>query len=278
MLSRTHLQALRRIALALAVVWASAGSMAAPSGDTSPRVAVLVYHRFAQTATDSMTVRVDTFEAQLRFLREHGYRFVPLSDVVAWLDGERPNLPPKTVALTVDDGHRSVYEVLRPIAVRDHLPITLFIYPSAISNASYALTWDQLRALLATRSFDVQSHTYWHPNFNVERSRLSPADFRKFVRMQLEKSRGRLDAELGIHVDLLAWPFGIVDDELEEMAKASGYRAAFTLDGHLIERSGSHFRLSRFLIVDRDTPAVLARRLGEPAQAGRPFISQEQQP
>ena len=98
MLSRTHLQALRRIALALAVVWASAGSMAAPSGDTSPRVAVLVYHRFAQTATDSMTVRVDTFEAQLRFLREHGYRFVPLSDVVAWLDGERPNLPPASLA------------------------------------------------------------------------------------------------------------------------------------------------------------------------------------
>lgn len=267
MRSKIYLQATRRVALALAFTLArlcvGAVAMPAEASDAVPRVAVLVYHRFGETAADSMTVRVETFEAQLRMLRAHGYRFVALRDVVDWIEGKRDTLPPKVVALTVDDGHRSVFDTLRPIALRENLPITLFIYPSAISNASYALTWDQLRALLASGSFDVQSHTYWHPNFNVERARLSHDDFKAFAAMQLQKSRASLETNLKTHVDLLAWPFGIVDDELIQMAGAAGYRAAFCLGGRLIDRQTPPFRLSRLLIVDSDTPAVLARLLGE---------------
>jgi peptidoglycan/xylan/chitin deacetylase (PgdA/CDA1 family) len=101
------------------------------------------------------------------------------------------------VVITVDDGHRSVYEKMLPIVLREHFPVTLFVYPSAISNASYALTWDQLRNLRQTGLFDVQSHTYWHPNFKVERGRRSEADFRQFVRAQLDTSRQRIESEAG---------------------------------------------------------------------------------
>jgi peptidoglycan/xylan/chitin deacetylase (PgdA/CDA1 family) len=44
------------------------------------------------------------------------------------------------VAITVDDGHLSVYTELYPLILKHRPPVTLFIYPSAISNASYALT------------------------------------------------------------------------------------------------------------------------------------------
>jgi Polysaccharide deacetylase len=50
--------------------------------------------------------------------------------------------------------------------------VTLFVYPSAVSNAAYALTWEQLRELQATGLVDIQSHTYWHPNFREEKRRL----------------------------------------------------------------------------------------------------------
>ncbi len=235
--------------------------------NVAPTVAVLVYHRFAGTANDSMTVRTATFEAQLRYLHARGYSIVPLRAVLAWREGidSPPALPPKAVALTVDDGHRSVYDVLLPIALRERLPVTLFVYPSAISNAPYALTWAQLRALRDTGLFDIQSHTYWHPNFNVERKRRSLEDYRRFAQWQLRASRGRLEAELGTPVDLLAWPFGIEDDALAQWATAAGYRAAFALDARLLTPAAPVMRLPRFLIVDADAPAELARRLGEPA-------------
>ncbi|WP_204421184.1 polysaccharide deacetylase family protein [Burkholderia sp. MS455] len=246
----------------------------APAAESS--ATILVYHRFSATADDSMTVRVVTFEAQLRYLHEHGYHFVPLRDIVNWIRDPAAVLPSRPVALTLDDGHRSVFEALLPIVLRDRLPVTLFIYPSAISNASYALTWDQLRTLGKTGLFDIQSHTYWHPNFKVERRRRSAADFRQFVRTQLDRSRKRLEAETGARVDMLAWPFGIYDDELMSIAAEQGYAAGFTLVGRRADRHAALLALPRFLMTDAHGPAALARLLGDaPAQPAR---TGEQQP
>lgn len=124
------------------------------------RVPILVYHRFGPVVADGMTVRTATFEAHLRMLAAQGYQIVPLDDVVRWVEGGPDLLPANAVAITADDGHRSVFEVMMPIVQREQIPVTLFIYPSAISNASYALTWDQLRELKKTGLFSVQSHSY----------------------------------------------------------------------------------------------------------------------
>lgn len=260
---------LRRCVLLLTCVcWLIGASAKAPD----ERVAVLVYHRFATAVADSMTVRVSTFEAQLHFLRDHGYHIVALRDVVEWLTDPHMSLPPKAVALTADDGHRSIFDVLCPIAAREHLPFTLFVYPSAISNAPYALTWDQLRALHETGLFDVQSHTYWHPNFNVERMHRTPEDFRRFAEKQFLESRRRIEAEIGTPVDMLAWPFGIFDDDLISLASADGFRAAFTIEGRMIDRRSPLLALPRFLITDADTPSVLARRLNDTQTSDAPTV------
>ena len=140
-----------------ACAFGSAAAYAEANAAREQHVAILAYHRFNRTAAvDSMTVRVATFDAQLRFLRERGYRIVSLRDVVNWLLSPQDTaMPNKAVAFTADDGHRSVYEVLMPIAVREHVPFTLFIYPSAISNAPYALSWTQLETLQRTGLFEV---------------------------------------------------------------------------------------------------------------------------
>jgi peptidoglycan/xylan/chitin deacetylase (PgdA/CDA1 family) len=229
-----------------------------------PHVTILVYHRFSETADDSMTVRMSTFESQLRVLREHGYHIVPLREVVDWLRDPDATLPPKPVVITVDDGHRSVYEKLLPVMLRERLTVTLFIYPSAISNASYAMTWEQLRALKQTGLVDIQSHTYWHPNFNIERRHRTPEDFQQFVRTQLEKSRQRIESQTGSHVDMLAWPFGIYDDELITLAADEGYTVGLTLDARKADRHARLLALPRFLMIDAYGANTFARLLGEP--------------
>jgi len=45
-------------------------------------VPVLVYHRFAERAVDTMTVRTETIRAHLRFLENNGYGIVPLDGPV----------------------------------------------------------------------------------------------------------------------------------------------------------------------------------------------------
>jgi peptidoglycan/xylan/chitin deacetylase (PgdA/CDA1 family) len=210
---------------------------------------ILCYHRFGPTVADSMTTRTSVFEQQLARLKSEGYQFVTLDDVVDGLQGRRP-LPDKAVALTVDDGHITVYTDLLPIIRREHLPVTLFIYPSAISNASYAMSWDQLREMKDTGLVAIQSHTYWHPNFKTERKRLDDAAYAKLVKVQLERSRAVLKQRLGVEADVLAWPFGIHDPELEAAAIAAGYRASLALGERRARDSDPPQALPRFLIAD----------------------------
>jgi len=220
---------------------------------TGGRVPILVYHRFGPIVADGMTVRTATFAAQLEWLASNHYQIIPLRRLVDALGDLREDLPRHAVVITADDGHISVDSEMFPLIERHQIPITLFIYPSAISNASYAMTWDQLASLSRSGLVDIQSHTFWHPNFNHERARLTPEAYRAFAMSQLIRSREVLERRLGGKVDLLAWPFGIHDTQLEQWAQEAGYVAAFTLQRIPASRAINPLALPRYLMTDADS-------------------------
>jgi peptidoglycan/xylan/chitin deacetylase (PgdA/CDA1 family) len=226
------------------------GAVAASRAETG--VPILLYHRFGPVVADSMTVTTAVFESHLKALRDNGVEIVTLGRALEMAFGA--GVPPgrRCVALVADDAHVSVFTVALPLLRKYNAPMTLFVYPSAVSNASYAMTWDQLRQLKATGLFDFQSHTYWHPNFKKERERLPAAEFEKLVHMQLTKSREKLEKELDVKVELLAWPFGIYDPGLMAKAAEAGYRAAFSIDRRPLRRDDPRMALPRFLLADTD--------------------------
>ena len=242
-----------------------APSAARPPWESSSFVeySILLYHRFGPVVNDITTVRTATFRSQLDYLMQHRYPVIPLRTLVSYLLGKGPAPPPHSVFITADDGHESVFTEMLPIVRQYHVPVTLFVYPSAISNASYAMTWEQLGTLRRTGLFDVQSHTYWHPNFNTERRRLSPAAYRAFVTMQLVKPRAVFREKLGSQPDLLAWPFGIYDDELMKAAQEAGYVAGFTLERRLVTPRDRIMALPRFLVSDGALGEAFASTLPE---------------
>jgi peptidoglycan/xylan/chitin deacetylase (PgdA/CDA1 family) len=235
-------------------------------------VPILVYHRFGATVADAMTVQTGVFAAQLEYMRAHGYVVIPLRELVAYLQGRAPAPPEHAVVITADDGHGSVFTEMFPLIKQYRIPVTLFIYPSAISNASYAMSWDQLRQMRDSGLVDIQSHTYWHPNFRVEKRRLSARDYEGFVQMQLAKSKAVLERELGGRVDMLAWPFGIYDGDLMRRAREAGYVAAFTLKRRHASRGDELMALPRYLMTNdvqgRQLAGMLAGPLPAPARAG----------
>jgi peptidoglycan/xylan/chitin deacetylase (PgdA/CDA1 family) len=248
-------------AIAVAVPHQRSDARQGQAPPAAVETSILLYHRFGPVVHDQMTVRADTFRWQIEYLRQHGYQIVPLRMVVSHLLAKGPAPPAHSVVITVDDGHASVFTEMLPIVRQYKLPITLFIYPSAISNASYAMKWDQLAQLSRTGLFDIQSHTYWHPNFKIERRRLAPDAFASFVTMQFAKPRAVLKNKLGVDADLLAWPFGIYDDELIRVAADAGYLAGFTLDRRLVTARDPIMALPRFLVTDRASGRTFAAML-----------------
>jgi len=225
-------------------------------------IAILVYHRFDPASPGPTTVRTTVFESQLTWLEQHHFRVLPLHAAFDILHNRRETHDPM-VAITVDDGHRSVYTEMFPLILKRRIPVTLFIYPSAISNAPYALTWQQLQEMQASGLVEVQSHTYWHPNFRKERARLAAPQYTAFVRVQLERSRQVLESRLRIKIDALAWPFGIYDLQLEAEAGEVGYQAAFAYGGGPARAGCNEFAIPRISVSDHDTGLRFGRLLGD---------------
>jgi peptidoglycan/xylan/chitin deacetylase (PgdA/CDA1 family) len=227
-------------------------------------VPILLYHRFGPTVADGMTIKTSVFEEHLKYLRDNGYKVIPLRKLVDWYQKKGPAPAPKSVVIVEDDAHISVYTDMLPLVKKYNVPVTVFIYPSAVSNAKYAMTWDQLQELKKSGLFDFQSHTYWHPNFKKERKKLKPADFDKLVTTQLLRPKDKISKELGVTVDLLAWPFGIYDDDLLKRASAAGYSGTFTIERRHATASDSVMKLPRYLLINADQgnnfAAILAGR------------------
>ncbi len=236
-------------------------------GASASPVPVLLYHRFGPAVSDGMTITTPVFASHLEYLKSNGYTVIPLRQLVDSVIRKTP-LPARSVVIVVDDGHKSVYSEMLPLIQKYRIPVTLFIYPSAISNASYAMSWEQLRNLHKTGLFDIQSHTYWHPNFKKERKKLSASEFDSLVSMQLGKSKTRLEKEFGTKIDMLAWPFGIYDGDLMARARAAGYIAAFTIEGDREKDLSNPMKIPRYLLTNADKGKRFERIVSGQDQGG----------
>ncbi len=242
-------------------------------GLDSVSVPILLYHRFGPAASDSMTTTSKVFRSQLQYIRDHGFTVIPLRQLVDYYLGKGAPPSPGSVVIVADDANKSVYTDMLPLVKQYNVPVTLFIYPSAISNAPYAMTWAELRELKETGLFDLQSHTFWHPNFKKEKTRLSKVEYERFVEIQFRKSKDRLERNLDVRVDMLAWPFGIYDDELIRHAANAGYAAAFTIERRHAADRENIMKIPRYLMQNSDQGKAFEIILGQ--SPGRKSFSEE---
>ena len=213
-------------------------------------IPILCYHNFNPTVPGSMNMTPQKFESQLKWLKENGFTVIPLKQAVEYLNGTRASLPAKSVVITADDGWQSVYKYMFPLIRKYNIPVTLFIYPETISKGKNAMTWDELKELQQTGLFDIQGHTYSHPNFKQAKKRLSTTAYEKFVTAELVNSKKILEEKLNSNVTLLAWPFGIYNDDLEQQAKKAGYIMAFSIDARTANKSDRSMAQPRFMILE----------------------------
>ena len=77
-----------------------------------------MYHRVADRAVDphGLCVPVDEFRRQMRYLRDAGYRVMPLHDLVQAATSN--DLDSRSVALTFDDGYLDSLTNAAPILCR----------------------------------------------------------------------------------------------------------------------------------------------------------------
>jgi peptidoglycan/xylan/chitin deacetylase (PgdA/CDA1 family) len=229
-----------------------AGGLTPPARAQAPSLLpVLTYHRFSPGASTSATiVSTPVFAHQMAWLAANHVRVAPLRETIAVAHGTKLAAP--TVAITADDGWRSVYTEMFPILREHRFHATLFINPPSIGHGGAYLTWPMLAEMVQSGLVDVQAHTLSHPNFNTERARHDPAAYQAYLDHEIAGSRTAITANLGLPADLLAWPFGLHDPQLEAAAQKAGFAAAYALGSSAITAGSPDFALPRYQIYDTD--------------------------
>ena len=155
----------------------------------------------------------ERFEHQLHWL-SRWRRVVPLDDTLP----VAPRRP--LVAITFDDGYRDNLTVALPLLERFQLPITLFVTAGFLGREGY-LSREELREISRHPLVTIGAHGLWHCDFN----RLTPDE----AKFELTESRRLLGGITGKTVDLLAWPYGECNAELEILSAECGYRASWSV-------------------------------------------------
>jgi peptidoglycan/xylan/chitin deacetylase (PgdA/CDA1 family) len=197
------------------------------SADGYQVVPIITYHHFSEKCTNALCMPVEEFARQMAMLAEEGYRTVTMTEVLRFVNYQQP-LPRKTVAITIDDGYRSVYELVYPILKRYNFKATLFIYTDFIDNSPNALSWEQLRELTEA-GFEVEAHTITHADLTLKRKGESQAEYLKRIRRELRIPRELIRKHLRQEAVWLAYPYGRWNKLVISMAIEEGYRGGVTV-------------------------------------------------
>jgi peptidoglycan/xylan/chitin deacetylase (PgdA/CDA1 family) len=189
-------------------------------------VPVLVYHNMATQARGRLVIPVKSFDQQMRYLKEQGYRVVSLRQLYEFVSLRR-QLPRKAVVLTFDDGYRSFYQYAYPILKELGFTATLFIYTDYVGAGRNALTWDELR-FMTSEGFDVQAHSKTHSDLR-RRSGEPEVEYQRRMQAELGEPQALFERHLGRRAEILAYPYGYQDEDLIQKVREFGYVGAFTV-------------------------------------------------
>jgi peptidoglycan/xylan/chitin deacetylase (PgdA/CDA1 family) len=244
------------------------------------RMGIVTYHRFSPTIPGfpppTQNVTPDSFRAHVAGFLNRGFTIWPLRELLRYNALGWPT-PPRTIALTFDDGFQSVYTEAWPILREFHVPATIFLATAYLDStapfpfdswgldhcqrlppsAYRPLTVAQCREMAESGLIDLGAHTHTHRDLRGQ-----PDCFRE----DLQTSVDILAATFGLSEVMFAFPYGaryagFADPELATAAKLAGVNCGLTTECSLIDSKSDPFAWGRFNAFEWDTPATLVAKL-----------------
>ncbi|MFH1457588.1 MAG: polysaccharide deacetylase family protein [Candidatus Omnitrophota bacterium] len=182
---------------------------------------ILMYHSINLKVPfgNRMVVSVKSFERQMRFLKDHRYNVVPL-ETLADLVREQKKIPPKTVAITFDDGYKDNYTLAFPVLKKYNLCATIFVILDEIDRPQGdRLSWQDLFAMRDSGLMTIGSHCLGpEPLINSKSE--------EEIKRQITESKRILEERLGRGIYAFSYPEGRFTPQIKQWVREAGYKFA----------------------------------------------------
>jgi len=215
-----------------------------PYLEKKPRSIVICYHKV--TKND-----IENFGKQMRYLVKN-FEVVKLARIKTAMN--RPN---HVIAVTFDDGFKSIVENALPILKKYDVPAAMFI---PTGNLNHQPKWfmdkecthgneivmdEHQIAELDKEGFEILSHTVSHPLLTkVDDSRLQA---------ELLCSKQKLEKIVGHKVLSISYPHGTCDSRVYQAAKDAGYKYGFSIEPCTVDCSSNDMAIGRFMVSASDS-------------------------
>lgn len=251
-------------ALVLAVgaaVAVTASAMTAEGVD----IPVVMYHALLKDPArqGQYVITPAEFEADLIYLKKHGYTTILMKDLIAYTQGGE--LPEKPILLTFDDGYYNNY--LYAFGIARQYGCRFVISPigrytdayseTGETNAYYShATWEQLKEMAGSGLVEVQNHSYdLHERregaLGVQRrSGEGEGAYGARISADILKAQEAIEGHIGQRPSTFVYPFGAMSEGTGEVVKGLGFQATLTCRekvSRVTRDSASLYGIGRYL-------------------------------
>lgn len=173
---------------------------------TVTAVPILCYHGVLDKpwGIQELFVKVDEFEAQMKYLSENGYTPIFVSEIA------NANNYTKPIIITFDDGYLDVYTNAFPILKKYNIKANVYMISGWIGGDVY-MTAEMTKEMANSPLIEIGSHTVDHKALAT----LSEEN----IERELSSSKKALEDLTGKKVDVIAYPAGSYDDRVINIAK-----------------------------------------------------------
>ncbi|NVK85463.1 MAG: polysaccharide deacetylase family protein [Cytophagia bacterium] len=196
-------------------------------------ISTFVYHRFGDDRFPSTNIKLEQFEAHLKYLKDNDYDVLTLSEALKRLEQDSFQ---RTAVLTIDDGYKTFFENALPLLKKYGFTATLFVNTETIGGSDY-MDWQQIKSAQQA-GIEIGNHSHSH------------AYFLNGIQQQFEEdlatSEELFTTNLGEKPQVYAYPYGEWNIEMVELIESKGYLGAVAQNSGVLYKEAPQFHLPRF--------------------------------
>ena len=217
------------------------------------KVPILIYHsidNFEGHGLRELYVSPENFEKQMLYLKNNGFTLLTFE---RWQDIDKVKKP---ILITFDDGYKNnlnVYKVFQKVKDEQFQPTaTLFVISDFIGR-HIRLTKEDIKMLVNTGMFSIQSHTATHPDLRKAKN----------LEYELKGSQEKIQKITGKPVFAIAYPYGEYDDKVIEETKKYYQYGISTIPGPYTKKGikNENYLLPRIYITYDTTIDQFAKKV-----------------
>lgn len=212
-----------------------------PKQETSLEIPILLYH-YVEYVTDerdfireSLNVPPHVFEAQIKTLKDAGYKFIWPKEIPNLLKDPQ-NRQNKYAILSFDDGYEDFYTDVFPILKKHNIKAVNYVVSNFRNKLNY-MKDAQIKDLVESGLVEIGSHTYSHPRLDIIEETAA--------NNEVLLGKKSLEEAFNIHIESFAYPYGGHNETTEKFVESAGFTTAVTLDEGTMVTRELLFRLMR---------------------------------